>query len=69
MKNRENFKKGLFVTGRMFSKVTAIASAVSVLAFFAGLGANIALDSVERKEFKERSKARVNNITNNQKTK
>ena len=47
-KNR--LKEGLFITGNLLSKATGIFTRSAVVAFLAGLVANVALDAIERKE-------------------
>lgn len=47
---KNKLKETLFITGNLLSKATGIFSGLAVVAFLAGLGANIALDAVERKE-------------------
>lgn len=49
MKNKK-FKEFLFITGQACEKVTSIAAGTTVIAFLCGLGVNILLDGVERKE-------------------
>jgi len=43
-------KEVLFITGNLLSKVTGILAGTTVVAFLVGLGVNIALDGIERKE-------------------
>lgn len=47
---KNKIKEGLFITGKLFAKSTGIFSGLAVVAFLAGLGVNIALDAIERKE-------------------